>query len=61
MEQAESRNTELRTLIGELTAEHGKLSLRQTAALLNEANYTTARGHKFQATSIKRLLLNSPA
>jgi Site-specific recombinases, DNA invertase Pin homologs len=57
VEQSEARNAELRGVINELIAEHGgELSLRETAQLLNAANYTTARGKQFQATSVKRLL-----
>lgn len=57
IEQSEARNAELRSVVNELRAEHGgKRSLRATAQMLNEANYTTARGKKFQATSVKRLL-----
>ena len=57
VKQSEARNAELRGVINELIAEHGgELSLRETAQLLNEANYTTARGKQFQATSVKRLL-----
>ena len=57
IEQSETRNAELRGVVNELIAEHGgTLSLRETARILNEANYTTARGKKFQATSVKRLI-----
>jgi DNA invertase Pin-like site-specific DNA recombinase len=53
---AAKRNEELLSVVRELEAEHGNLSLRQTAKLLNDANYNTARGNKFHANSVKRLL-----
>jgi len=56
IKKAQERNQEMLGVVNELIEEHGNLSLRQTAQLLNEANYTTARGSKFQATSVKRLL-----
>lgn len=56
VEQAEHRNSEIREIISELMAKHGKQSTRQLASLLNEAGYKTARGKQFTSTQVHRLL-----
>jgi len=52
---AADRNAEVLTVINEMEAEHGAMSLRALAAKLNEAGYTTSRGKPFQAASVKRI------
>ena len=57
---AQKRNTELRQLISEIQAnESGQLSLRQISDYLNRAGYRSARGGKFHANSIRRIMHGS--
>ena len=54
--KAEERNAQVRELITEFEIEAGReLSLRELAALLNDAGYTTARGKQFSATQVSRI------
>jgi DNA invertase Pin-like site-specific DNA recombinase len=55
---AKARNSELRQVISEIKEDADKsLTLREVADHLNEAGYTTARGAKFHATSVNRILV----
>ena len=54
--KAKERNAEILEVVKEITAEAGRLSLRQIATQLNHAGYTTARGKAWQATSVMRVL-----
>ena len=56
--KAKSRNLELRQIVEELQEDSTEqLSLRGLARKLNEAGYTTARGGKFHASSVNRVLV----
>jgi len=53
---AKIRNLEMKEIIEELKVENEGISLRGLSAVLNEAGYTTARGKKWQATSVQRVI-----
>lgn len=54
--KANARKRDVLEVIQEIKAEYGVTSLRQIAAKLNEANYKTTRGCKWEATSVQRVL-----
>lgn len=55
--QASDRNAEIKEIVQEMQEADSELvSLRQIAAKLNSAGYTTTRGSKFLPTSVSRVL-----
>jgi DNA invertase Pin-like site-specific DNA recombinase len=58
LRQSNERKAEMTDVIRELQDEHGPLSLRQTAKLLNDGGYTTARGKTWHAGTVRRVLLS---
>lgn len=55
IEKAQERNKEILSVINELKAEHGDLTLSRIAELLNESGYTAARGGKFSHIQVARI------
>lgn len=61
LDKSYKRNGELLEVIDAMTAEYGELSLRTMAEKLNDAGYTTARGKRWQANSVRRVIRSRTA